>query len=170
MKAPHRYPEQGCGVRVAKLKKRTPPPAAPAAGSRKIVCEDPRNKRCKPSNGLNVRTDQNAGLAMIDAFNNAGCGRRFDAPLQQRGDFVVATDQGKMAVARATKPSGRVGAHPCRSRLMSATPLLNAMPITEDRSAGNRSAGISRGFLPEARRRLGSGRNRNEIGKVGAAG
>jgi len=74
---------------------------------------------------------------MIDAFNNAGGGRRFDATLQRRGDFGLAVDQSKMAVAER-----ETGAYSCGSRLMSATPGLNGKPITEDRSAGNRSAGI----------------------------
>jgi hypothetical protein len=85
-----------------------------------------------------VRTDQNAGLATIDAFNNAGCRT---ATTNAGKGFGVAVDQGKMAVVRATKPSGG-SVHPCRSRLITATSLLNAKPITEDRSDGNRSAGL----------------------------
>jgi hypothetical protein len=64
-----------------------------------------------------------------------------DVPLQQSGDFGVAVDQGKIAVARH-KAEREVGAYPCRSRLMGATLLLNAKSIMEDRSVGNRSAEI----------------------------
>src|ERR1700747_3302720 len=103
-------------------------------------------------------------------FNKAGCGRR----LMHRCNIaarasVAAIDQGNMAMARATKPSGG------RRSLAGRAHDRDAFVESKARHGGSfcgKSFGwiIIRSVFARDAAALDSGRNRNEVGELGAAG